>query len=118
MTRETVYRFEAADGVRGPLRVYRGVGFGDICAALPTWHDADIDGRLGECGGSFTRARLRAWIDCLPAWTPPRTLAELADQVEDMGAALEPSLALRLFLERLLRDMDHEGAVLVHITRG
>lgn len=112
-----LYRFEGPDGHRCATRYYAGVGFGNICAALPVGYDEAIDGRLREADGSFTRARLRAWIDSLPPFEPPRSLADLADFVDGIGTALEPTLALRLFLERVIAEMDAQGATLVHIAR-
>jgi hypothetical protein len=117
MTRATLYQFEGPDGHLTATRYYAGVGFGNICAALPAGYDEAIDGRLREANGSFTRARLRAWINTLPGFEPPRSLADIADLVDGIGTTLEPTLALRLFLERVIAEMDAQGATIVHIAR-
>ena len=117
MTRGTYYCYGFADGHKGPLRYYGGVPCGYIETGLPRTYWAPVDDRLAQTGGVFTRNRLRGWLDDLAPYEPPGSLLELVDFVDDAGSYFEPELTLRLFLEVVLRGMDAEGAVEVHISR-
>jgi len=120
MTRETCYAIVDASGNRlTPRRIYTGVPFGEIDTTLPNWYWEPLDGRLEATGGVLSLSRLRAWLSSLPRFTPPASLLDLVHFVDDIGYALEPELALRLFIETLLAEIAvTPGAAAVEITHA
>jgi hypothetical protein len=117
MTRDTGYAFVFPDRTVGRIRNYHGHAFGDIVTELPNWHWSLLDDRVAVQSNRFTQTDLRSWLDALPRLEMPETLLDLAEFIDDIGLFCQPEIALRLFIEFLIKQMALCGAIAVEIYR-